>query len=124
MDVLVLEFAGSIARAGIPGLCERVREMLEESDAVLIVCDVGALKDPDAVAVDALARLQLGARRHGRRMELTNARGDLRNLLELMGLDGVMPSDEKLRFEPERQAEHREQARRIEEEADPTDPIA
>jgi hypothetical protein len=33
-----------------------------------VVCDVGALVVPDGVAVDALARLQLAARRRGCRV--------------------------------------------------------
>lgn len=54
-----LVVSGRIARADIPALCERVRVLLEGSDAELVVCDVGAVVDPDAVTVDALARVQL-----------------------------------------------------------------
>jgi ABC-type transporter Mla MlaB component len=124
MNVLVIAIGGPIARAGVLGLCRRAREMLEESDATLIVCDVGMLEHPDAVVVDALARLQLAARRLGRRIELRDACGELQRLLALMGLDQVVPLCAELSLESERKTEHREQARGVEEEADPTDPIA
>lgn len=42
---------------------------------------VTSIVDPDAVTVDALARLQLPARWLGRRMRLRHARGELRDLL-------------------------------------------
>jgi hypothetical protein len=51
---------GPIAREDIPGLCARVSGLLEASDAPLVICDVGALEQPDAATVDALAQLQPG----------------------------------------------------------------
>ena len=120
---IVLDIGGPIDRADIPGLCERVRVLVEASDAVVVVCDVGALTDPDAVAVDALARLQLTARRLGRPIRLRHACGELQELLALMGLSDVVPlCGGPLPFEPRGQAEQREQARGVEEEADPADP--
>ena len=60
-----LEFAvhGPIARSDLPGLCDRVCALLAASDAEIALCDVRGV-EPDAVTVDALARLQLAARRH------------------------------------------------------------
>jgi ABC-type transporter Mla MlaB component len=124
MNELVLAIGGPIARSGIPGLCERARRMLEANEATMVVCDVGALDHPDAVAVDALARLQLTALGLGRRIELLHASGKLQRLLELMGLSDAVPLCGELSLEPERQTEHREQPRGVEEEADPADPIA
>ena len=66
-----------------------------------IVCDVGALA-PDAAAVDALARLQLSARRLGHEILLRDASTELQELLEFVGLHDV------LRIETGRQAEQRE----------------
>jgi anti-anti-sigma regulatory factor len=66
-----------------------------------IVCDVGALA-PDAAAVDALARLQLSARRLGHEILLRDASTELQELLEFVGLRDV------LRIETGRQAEQRE----------------
>jgi ABC-type transporter Mla MlaB component len=119
-----LALSGRIARADIPALCERVRVLLEGSDAKLVVCDVGALVDPDAVIVDALARLQLAARRLGRRICLRHACVELQGLLALMGLGEVLPCGATSGLQPRRQAEQREQARGVQEEADPGDPTA
>jgi anti-anti-sigma regulatory factor len=44
----------------------------------------------DAVAVDALARLQLAARRHGCELRLRNASPELRELIAFMGLQRVL----------------------------------
>jgi ABC-type transporter Mla MlaB component len=87
--VFLLE--GPIDTAAIPALCGRVRALLESCDADPVVCDVGALIDPDAVTVDALARLQLTARRAGRQIRLRHACGELRELVVLMGLSDVLP---------------------------------
>ena len=120
MTVFVL--GGPIARGDIPGLCERARASLEGSDVDAIVCDVAELVDPDAITVDALARLQLTARRLGGRIRLRHACGELRDLIALMGLTEALPTVAALRLEPRRQTEEREQAGRVEEEADPGDP--
>ncbi len=80
---------GPIARADLPGLCDRVCRLLAESSPVVALCDVDGVH-PDAVTVDALARLQLAARRHGCRVLLRNASEDLRRLVELMGLTDVL----------------------------------
>jgi ABC-type transporter Mla MlaB component len=42
------------------------------------------------VAVEALARLQLGARRHGVTVRIVNAPDDLAGLIELFGLADVL----------------------------------
>jgi ABC-type transporter Mla MlaB component len=120
----VLTLSGRVARADIAGLCERVGGLLERCDAGLVVCDVGSVLDPDAATVDALARLQLTARRRGRRICLRHACGELQGLLALMGLGDVLPLDTASRLEPQGQAEQREQARGVQEEADPGDPAA
>ena len=83
-----------------------------------------ALADPDAVTVDALARMQLTARRAGRRVHLRHACGELQDLLVLMGLGEVLPCGAVSGLEPRGQAEQREQARRVEEEGDSGDPLA
>jgi ABC-type transporter Mla MlaB component len=122
-STIVLAFGGRIARADIPALCERVRLLLEGCDAELVVCDVGALVDPDAVTVDALARLQLTARRLGRRIRLHHACGELQELLALMGLGDVLQVGDPSALEPGGQAEQREQAGGVQEERDPVDPV-
>ncbi len=121
---IVLVMSGPVARAGIPGLCERVRVLLVSSNADHVVFDVGALIDPDAVAVDALARLQLTARRFGCSIRLHHACDRLQELLALTGLSDVVPIAPSLPLEARGKAEQREQARGIEEKADPGEPIA
>jgi ABC-type transporter Mla MlaB component len=51
----------------------------------VLLCDVHGV-EPDAVTVDALARLQLACRRLGCRVQLCNASNDLLELVGLMGL--------------------------------------
>jgi ABC-type transporter Mla MlaB component len=87
----VLVIDGSIEPTDIPRLCERVHALLEGSDAAMVICDVAAVIGPDAVAVDALARFQLTARRLGCRVLVRHAGDDLRNLVALMGLSDILP---------------------------------
>lgn len=90
--VAVLAFAihGPISRPDLPGLCARVCGLLEGSGAGVAYCDVQGV-EPDAVTADALARLQLGARRHGCEVRLRHASKELLALLAFMGLDAVVP---------------------------------
>ncbi len=80
---------GPIGHGDLPGLCERVCRLLAGSSGP-VICEVGTV-DPDAVTVDALARLQLAARRCGRRVLLRNASPDLLELVRFMGLTDVLP---------------------------------
>jgi anti-anti-sigma regulatory factor len=81
---------GPIRRADIDALCARVRRVAEASEVTLVICDVRDLGSPDGEALDALARLQLIARRMGREMRLRNASPELRDLLALAGLADVL----------------------------------
>lgn len=89
---LTIDFSivGPIARADLPGLCSRVCTLLETSGADVALCDVSGI-DPDAVTIDALARLQLAARRHDCRVRLRHASGELLELVAFMGLRDVLP---------------------------------
>jgi ABC-type transporter Mla MlaB component len=80
---------GPIERADLPGLCERICGLFARTGAELGFCDVHGV-DPDAVTVDALARLQLGARRHGCQVRLRGASRELRELVAFMGLEDVL----------------------------------
>ena len=82
-----------------------------------IVCDLSAL-DPDAVTIDALARLQLSSRRIGWELRLRRASRELRELLTFVGLDEV------LRLETGGQPEEREQGVGVEEERELDEPSA
>ena len=87
---VAFSISGPIARADLPGLCDRVCAVLATSGEV-VACEVSSV-DPDAVTVDALARLQLAARRRGCCVELRSASDDLLELVELMGLTNVLAS--------------------------------
>ena len=85
-----LAIRGPIARSDLPGLCDRVCSVLSASPGSVVLCDVHGV-EPDAVTVDALCRLQLGARRHGCQVRLRGASPELRELVEFMGLADVLP---------------------------------
>ena len=92
-----LSFAieGPITREHLPGLCDRVYRLLASSDADVAICDVSGV-GIDAVTVDALARLQLAARRHGCRIRLCgSASPELLALVDFMGLTDVLPCGER-----------------------------
>jgi ABC-type transporter Mla MlaB component len=81
---------GPIARDDLPGLCDRICALLHEHAPGIAFCDVCSV-EPDAVTVDALARLQLAARRHGCQVRLRNASNGLLELVAFMGLLDVLP---------------------------------
>jgi ABC-type transporter Mla MlaB component len=81
---------GPIARDDLPGLCDRVCVLLRERGPGVARCDVTGV-EPDAVTVDALARLQLAAMRLGCQVRLANASSELRELVAYMGLSDVLP---------------------------------
>jgi ABC-type transporter Mla MlaB component len=87
---IAFAIGGPIGRADLPGLCHRVCALLETSGADVVLCDVRGV-DPDAVTVDALARLQLAVRRHGCQVRLRRASAELRELVAFMGLGDVLP---------------------------------
>jgi ABC-type transporter Mla MlaB component len=82
---------GPIAHADLPGLCARVRSLLGDSPPPRVRCDVSGV-GVDAVTVDALARLQLAARRRGCTVRLEHASEELLDLVRLMGLTNVLPA--------------------------------
>lgn len=110
----VLVIAGLIADDDLQALWERLRALAADGDDV--VCDVRALA-ADAVSVNALARLQLAARRRGCRIRLRHASYELDQLLAFFGLADVVA----LCLEPQRQPEEREHPRRVEERVDRDD---
>src|SRR5262245_60911897 len=82
---------GPITRADLPGLCQRVCSLLPTAGEVAR-CDVAGV-EPDAVTVDALARLQLAASRRGCSIRLCHPSPALLELVELMGLSNVLCED-------------------------------
>ena len=87
---VAFSISGPITRADLPALCERICTLLNESRAVVAFCDVRGV-EPDAVTVDALARLQLAARRYACQVRLRHASVELLELVAFMGLADVLP---------------------------------
>ena len=91
-DTVAFAIRGPIARADLPGLCDRVCRLLTDARPAVAFCDVRGVQ-PDAVTVDALARLQLAARRLCCQVRLCHASADLVDLVAFMGLADVLPDD-------------------------------
>jgi ABC-type transporter Mla MlaB component len=91
MDSLTVRIRGPLSRGDLPGLYRRVCGLLAQSEARLIRCDVSDIA-VDAVALDALARLQVAARRRGAALELLGAPAELRDLIKFVGLDSALRS--------------------------------
>ena len=88
-STIAFAIRGPVGRSQIPGLCDRALRLIEPGMTLLAVCDVGAMP-ADAVSVDTLARLRLGAGRRGCRLRVRNASPELCELIELMGLDQAL----------------------------------
>jgi len=89
-STIVFAIEGPILRADLPGLCDRVCKLLERNQPGVAYCEVTGVV-PDAVTVDALARLQLAARGYGCQVRLRHASSELLELVAFMGLRDVLP---------------------------------
>ena len=121
---VILIFDGAPDRAAIATYCDRARALLEGAHGGPVICDVGAVVRPDAVTVEALARLHLTALRVGCRIVLRGMSAELDDLLTLAGLCGSIPSASGSVVEPVGNPEEREQVGGVEEEADAGDATA
>ncbi len=89
MPTVLLEIRAPLRREDLPGLFMRTCAMLQEHRPDRILCDVTGI-EPDAVSMDALARLQLAAQRNGCRVDFRGASPRLGALIEFSGLAGVL----------------------------------
>jgi anti-anti-sigma regulatory factor len=80
----------SISGADAPALCARAGALLQAGGGDLVVCDLAAVTAPGLGAIDALARLQLAARRGGWRLALRHVSAELGDLIALCGLEQVL----------------------------------
>jgi len=80
---------GPIGRADLAGLSDRVCHVLAENAGRDVWCVVRCV-EPDAVTVEALARLRLAAGRYGCRVWLRGASPELIDVIELLGLRDVL----------------------------------
>ena len=87
---ITILISGPIAPTDLPGLYRRVCSILDGCEPSFAVCDVDGVT-AGAVTVDALARLQLAARRHQCQVRLRGASPELRELVTFMGLRDVLP---------------------------------
>ena len=85
----VLQIGGALDAARLEEICHRAAALLTDEDKDL-VCDVAAIERPDVVLVDALAHVQLIAKRRGRDMRIRGACDRLCELIEFLGLENVL----------------------------------
>ena len=114
---MVLE--GPMVGADVRALCERLGSLLDAGRSDRVECECSALSDGDLRTVNALARLQLTARRRGAKLLLHGAPDALAELVSLVGLARIL----RLGVEVVGQPEHREEAGSVQEEGDPGDLI-
>lgn len=88
------------------------------------MCDLAGISGFDLGVVDALARLELAARRCGGTLSLVGVSPDLHTLLGFCGLSGVLSGDPSSVLEARWQPELGEEPGRVEEEVQPADTAA
>jgi ABC-type transporter Mla MlaB component len=86
---ITFEVRGPIAREDLPGLYERICRLLARARPGLAFCEVAGVA-ADAVTLEALARLQLAARRRGCTVRLRGASPALLELVAFAGLEDVL----------------------------------
>jgi ABC-type transporter Mla MlaB component len=86
---LTVVIGGPLERRDLPGLFARTCALLDGAGGDVLCCELEGVA-ADAVAVDALARLALAARRHGCEVRLSGASPELRGLVAFLGLAGVL----------------------------------
>ncbi len=122
-STIELTIAGRIDRTDAARFGREVRSLLDDGGAARIVCDIGSVSQSDVAVVDALCRMRLAARRRGSQLVVRNASRPLLDLIDLIGLTGILPVADS-RGEVDGQPEEREHPLRVEEERDPADPTA
>lgn len=80
-----------VRAADVEGLCAWVRDEGARSGPRDVACDVEGLGKGDLGAINGLARLALAAHRAGGHLRLDGSTPELRELIEFVGLDRVLP---------------------------------
>ncbi|HEY2216911.1 MAG TPA: STAS domain-containing protein, partial [Solirubrobacteraceae bacterium] len=97
--VVAVTVPSPLVRAQLPTLFERTCALLAGGQSCeLLLCRVEGVA-ADAVAVDALARLALAARRSGCEVRMRGASPELIALIELIGLAEVLRPEQGARWE-------------------------
>jgi anti-anti-sigma regulatory factor len=81
---------GPVDAATTVAWCARIRSTLEHGTTRVVVCDVGQIGGRAAGVIEALARMQLTARRSGGEIRFRHASPAVVELLELVGLAHVL----------------------------------
>jgi len=89
-QTVALALGGPMTRAELPAFGERLAAILDSRHAEVVLCDLAGAT-PDAVTVDALARVHLAAKRHGCETRVRGASRELIALLDVVGLSGLAP---------------------------------
>jgi len=89
----VIDLGTRITEEHVPWLCRRLHELVADGCRI-VVLDAGALMRADLDAVEALARLQLAARRLGGEVRLRNVGPDVREVLNLAGVLGIVRAED------------------------------
>src|SRR5436305_7161381 len=95
MDTMALHVRGPLRRPDLPGLFARVCTQLAMEEPRVVVCDVSGC-EPDLVALAALTRLQLAARRRGCEIRLAGAGGEMLALVAFLGLREALPAADQV----------------------------
>jgi hypothetical protein len=111
----LLAIDGPIALTDITELCTRVTRALRDCYASVVLCDVGALRNPDLVSIEALARMQLTAVRLGGQIRLCHASTEMQGLLAVTGLCEVLSNPSGSLLQVSGQTEQREEGLGVEE---------
>ena len=91
-DALVVAIRGRMDVARVADIVRRMDVgVAPRPDVRAVVCDLAGATSCDTDAVGALARVALAARRRGLRLWVRNARPELCELVELVGLGHVLP---------------------------------
>jgi ABC-type transporter Mla MlaB component len=86
---ITLTIRAPLLFSDLPGLYDRTCALLAGVGAGVLCCEVAGLA-ADAVAVDALARLALAARRRGCQVRLIGASPELLALVDFIGVADVL----------------------------------
>jgi ABC-type transporter Mla MlaB component len=113
-----------LAPCDVRALAGQLVRQLRRGEVADVLVDVSSVQTPDVGYIDGLARLQLGARRSGSRVRLLGPCPRLLELLALVGLDDLLPIDDRESGDLHRESEHREQPVDVEVGVDPGDPVA
>jgi ABC-type transporter Mla MlaB component len=91
-SLLRLQVRGPLRRSDLPELYQRACAQLALGAHAVLELEVSGV-EADGVALDALARLALAARRHRCQVRLTGVGPELWDLIDLGGLQDVFGGD-------------------------------